>query len=87
MLALGWALIGLGVVGLFLPILQGVLFILLGLYVLSRESRIARHWFERLRARFPRADARLQEWRERWFRGKTAAPREDPGAPQEEETV
>ena len=64
-LILGWALIALGVVGLFLPVLQGVLFILLGLYVLSRESKTARRWLEHLRSRHPAVDARLHKWRER----------------------
>ncbi len=58
--AVGWTLIGLGVAGLFLPILQGVLLILLGFYVLSRESRWARRQLDRLRARFPALDASLE---------------------------
>jgi uncharacterized protein YqgC (DUF456 family) len=41
-LTLGATLLGLGVVGLFLPFLQGILFIVLGLTVLSRESSRAR---------------------------------------------
>jgi len=64
-LVIGWALIALGVVGLFLPVLQGVLFILLGLYVLSRESTTARQWLDRLRARHPAVDERLHRWRTR----------------------
>jgi len=66
-LVIGWTLIGFGVVGLFLPILQGVLFILLGLYVLSRESETARGWLHRVRGRYPAMDARLIEWA-RWWR-------------------
>ncbi len=64
-LVIGWSLIGLGIVGLAVPILQGVLFILLGLFVLSRESLWARRHFESLRQRFPRLEARLQEWKHR----------------------
>ncbi len=64
-LVIGWALVLLGVVGLFLPLLQGILLLLLGLYVLSRESRTARGLFERLRQRYPRADARMQDLKER----------------------
>ena len=75
-LTIGWALIALGIVGLFLPVLQGVLFILLGLYVLSRESKSARKLLERLRNRHPgayatmqRAKARIAAWRDRlWGR-------------------
>ena len=66
-LIVGWLLIAVGVVGLFLPVLQGILFILLGLAVLSRESEIARHWLERARRRYPKADAKLTEWG-RWWR-------------------
>ena len=70
-LILGWALIALGVVGLFLPVLQGVLFLFLGLYVLSRESKIAHSWMERLRARHPELDEKLHRWRERFKRKRT----------------
>ena len=65
LLTLGWCFIVLGVIGLFLPILQGVLFLLAGLYLLSNESRTARRLLQRLRRRFPRVDARLHAWRER----------------------
>ena len=65
LLTLGWALVALGVVGLFLPVLQGVLFILAGLSILSHESKTAKRWLERLRARFPKADERLHLWGER----------------------
>lgn len=40
----GFALLVLGVVGLFLPFLQGIAFIVLGLLLLSREY----HWARRL---------------------------------------
>lgn len=60
-LVLGWALIALGVVGLFVPILQGILFIILGLLVLSRESRTARFWLDRLAERFPTAHERARK--------------------------
>ncbi len=65
-LTLGWALILLGVVGLFLPLLQGVLLILTGFYVLSRESRWARGKFDSLRARFPATAAKLHQWKARF---------------------
>lgn len=65
-LVIGWALITLGVVGLFLPFLQGILFILLGLYVLSRQSQTARRWLERGRKRYPKAYAKLKQWGDWW---------------------
>jgi uncharacterized membrane protein YbaN (DUF454 family) len=50
----GWSFILLGVVGLFLPILQGMLFILVGLIILSSEYVWAHHLLTRLRERFPK---------------------------------
>lgn len=53
-LATGWSFILLGVVGLFLPILQGVLFLLVGLWILSTESAAAAGLLSRLRRRYPK---------------------------------
>ena len=71
-LALGWVFILFGIVGLFLPILQGFLFLLIGLALLSSESRTARRILERLRARYPGlserfdlAEQRASKW---WVR-------------------
>ncbi len=71
-LALGWGLVVLGVVGLFLPILPGFLFLLIGLALLSSESATARRILERLRARYPGlseridvAETRARRW---WMR-------------------
>ena len=41
-LTLGWLFILFGIVGLVLPVLQGVLFLLIGLALLSTESETAR---------------------------------------------
>ena len=46
-LTAGWTLIVIGVIGLFLPVLQGILFIASGLAVLSTESRWARALLEK----------------------------------------
>lgn len=67
-LVLGWALILLGIIGLFVPILQGILFILLGLWVLSRESQWAHRSLSKMRLRFPAADRRLTEWQHKFRR-------------------
>lgn len=56
-IASGFTLLGLGVVGLFLPFLQGVLFMLVGLALLSSESRRLRGFLERLRRRYPEVHA------------------------------
>ncbi len=67
-LVVGWGLVGLGIVGLFVPVLQGVLLIAAGLLVLSRHSRLVRHVLEKLRRRYPRVDAWLR--RRRKLQGK-----------------
>ena len=53
-LIVGWGFLLLGIVGLFLPILQGVLFILIGLIILSSEYVWAHHLLTKLRERFPK---------------------------------
>lgn len=53
-LIVGWGFILLGIVGLFLPILQGVLFLVIGLIVLSSEYVWAHHLLARLRKHFPK---------------------------------
>lgn len=52
-LALGWIFVFLGVLGLFLPVLQGILFLLIGFILLSRESRWARRQLDKLKTRYP----------------------------------
>ena len=47
----GVLLLVLGVVGLFLPFLQGILFLIMGLSLLSTESRHAKRLLEWLQAR------------------------------------
>lgn len=56
----GWVLLMLGAVGLFLPILPGVLLGIVGLSILSVEYAWARRWMSSLRRRFPAADKKLQ---------------------------
>lgn len=55
----GWGFILLGIAGLFLPILQGILFILVGLFLLSSVSPWAERLLHRVRARFPRISKQL----------------------------
>jgi uncharacterized membrane protein YbaN (DUF454 family) len=47
----GVALLILGVIGLFLPFLQGILFLIMGLTLLSSESERAKAWLEWLQER------------------------------------
>jgi len=69
-LAAGWSLLFFGVIGLFLPVLQGILFIASGLAVLSTESQWARRLLERLKS-----------WRRQRKAGDTDAPRSGDGSP------
>lgn len=76
-LVVGWAFIVLGVAGLFLPVLQGILFLLIGLIILSTEYVWAHHLLGRVRARFPKiaetadqAKAKAAHWLERIHRHK-----------------
>ena len=70
-LILGWCFILLGIVGLFLPILQGVLFLLIGLIILSSEYVWAHDLLARLRHRFPKISGTAEEATKRatgWLR-------------------
>jgi len=76
-----WAILGgglffmvLGVAGLFLPVLQGVLFLVIGAALLTQVSPRARLWRLRLRRRFPEAagrydayEAKARDWLRRRF--------------------
>jgi len=59
----GILLLILGVIGLFLPFLQGILFIVLGLSLLSSESPRAKVWLEYVQERsgWKRRQARNEE--------------------------
>jgi uncharacterized membrane protein YbaN (DUF454 family) len=66
----GWGFILLGIAGLFLPILQGILFILIGLLILSTEYAWAHNLLEKLKRRFPKIGAQIEKAKEkaaRWM--------------------
>jgi uncharacterized protein len=74
-LIVGWGFILLGIVGLFLPLLQGVLFVFVGLVILSSQYPRARLVLRKLRARFPKtgrvadaARAKVARWFQRLSR-------------------
>lgn len=48
-----------GIAGLFLPILQGILFLAIGIVLLARESIWIRRQLVRLRRRYPETAARF----------------------------
>lgn len=58
-IVLGLVLIPLGIVGLFIPVLQGVLLLVLAFALLASEIPIVGKWRDKLRERYPE-----------WFRGR-----------------
>jgi uncharacterized membrane protein YbaN (DUF454 family) len=70
-LIIGWFFVGLGILGLFLPILQGILFIMIGLAILSSRSEMVKRWLKHLEERHPHLHERMEKWREKirkWFK-------------------
>ena len=65
LLIIGWFFIVLGILGLFLPILQGILFILIGLAILSSRSKLIKSFLKHLEERYPRYHERVEVWREK----------------------
>jgi uncharacterized protein len=68
----GFGLLGLGALGLVLPILQGILFLALGLFILRDQYPWAREGMAKLHARWPRQvegveamEGRLVAWSQR----------------------
>ncbi len=68
----GYAFLVLGVLGLVLPFLQGILFILIGLLILAKHAEWAQKLLQRFRDKHPkagelidRADATMADW---WHR-------------------
>jgi uncharacterized membrane protein YbaN (DUF454 family) len=71
LLIVGWGFIVLGIAGLFLPILQGILFLLIGLIILSSEYAWAHHLLRKLREKFPAISRKADEAAEKasaWMR-------------------
>lgn len=71
---LGWGFIVLGIIGCFLPVLQGLLFLLIGLFILSSHYVWAHRILQKLRKRFPTLAGRVVEARRKadgWVRRLT----------------
>jgi len=49
----GWSFVVLGIIGLFLPLLQGILFILIGIIILAPEIPLFRKLLSELRRKYP----------------------------------
>lgn len=60
-ITLGWVFIFLGIAGLLLPFLQGILFLVIGLYLLSHESPRAKNLLKKVRERFPSLARKLDQ--------------------------
>jgi uncharacterized protein len=79
----GWGFVALGVAGLFLPFLQGVLFLLIGVTILSTEYAWARKLLQKLQERFPSLATRLSTakvrawaWLKRFLMPKSGNPQD-----------
>lgn len=58
----GWGLVVAGIIGIFLPIVQGLLLIALGIFFLSRGSETVRDFVEEIRKKFPALDRILRKF-------------------------
>ena len=71
MVIVGWFFVVLGIIGLFLPFLQGILFIIIGLSILSSRSELVKRFLKHLEERYPQHHKKVEIWKEKvtnWFR-------------------
>jgi uncharacterized membrane protein YbaN (DUF454 family) len=68
LLILGWFFVVIGIIGLFLPFLQGILFIMIGLAILSSRSETVKRFLKYLEERHPHYHDRLTAWKKK-FKG------------------
>ena len=69
-LVVGWFFVGLGIIGLFLPFLQGILFIMIGLVILAPQSQTIDRFLRYLENHYPQHHERVRSWNDRvknWF--------------------
>ncbi len=59
-LIIGWIFIGVGIIGLFVPILQGILFIMIGLAILSSRSALIKRLLNHIKERYPHHHERIE---------------------------
>jgi len=62
----GWFFIVLGIIGLFLPILQGILFIIVGISILTPEIPLFHRVMIRLEDNYPEAFQKVHRMKQ-WF--------------------
>ncbi len=68
LVALGWIILAIGVAGLFTPFLQGILFIAIGLLLLSARSTFIRTHVTRIRGKSHRLHTLLVRLEEKYPR-------------------
>jgi hypothetical protein len=73
--AAGWSLLGLGVVGLVLPFLQGFLFLALGTFVLRHQYFWAHRGMGWIEARWPETVQQVERMESRMIAGAAARTR------------
>jgi len=74
-IGLGLLFLLIGVIGGFIPVLQGWIFVLIGLTLLAKEVPFVRHKLEQVKARFPKQAGQLRRLEarcaEQWRRFKS----------------
>ena len=60
----------LGVIGIFLPILHGILFIIIGLIILAPESKKIQRLIARLRMKYPAVFEKAEQMKQKYTRNK-----------------
>lgn len=88
LLTLGWLLVLLGIVGIFLPVLQGGLSLVIGFALLSIASQTVHLKLRSLMGRWPRAWKRLEKLRRRvhaWLHRRHGGGAEPEEVPPDEE--
>jgi uncharacterized membrane protein YbaN (DUF454 family) len=75
LLVVGSFLVGLGLVGLFLPVLQGVLFLAIGAALLSLASDWVHRTVSRALQRWPSLHERMHRFRRHWHARLQPRPR------------
>ncbi|HPC73815.1 MAG TPA: PGPGW domain-containing protein [Syntrophales bacterium] len=59
----GWFFVVLGIIGCFLPILQGILFMMIGFLILAPEVPFIHRILEKLRNRYPDVFQKAEEFK------------------------
>jgi uncharacterized membrane protein YbaN (DUF454 family) len=77
----GWAFVLLGIAGLFLPVLQGILFLLIGLVILSSEYVWAHRLLHRVGERFPKLHSAIEKAKQRAQRWMQREPQDGADTP------